>query len=318
MTNSRVLDIGLLQYPGALSSAIFGLTELLSLANRISARYTEAKFPEFQVTHWRVEGNNLFSQSHNTTRADILIVPPSIEGTYYQAPDRFVLQWLAAQHRQGTTVCSACVGAFILAAAGLLDQRQATTHWNFAAQFKSRFPQVQLDTDRLLINDGDIITAGGVMAWLDLGLELVAQYTRPAVMMELGKLLVIDTGHREQRYYKQFTPLFTHGNSAILKAQHYIQKHYREADLTVKTLAKHSLLGERTFLRNFTDATGLTPLEYLQRTRIQKSQTLLETSNAPIEQIALQVGYEDPSAFRKIFKRLTGLTPREFRQRFAT
>lgn len=322
MHQATYIRIGLLHYPGAMDSALQGLSEMFLLANRVCARYPQTQTVQFKVSHWQLGQTEVEPLPDSDVPGDdtapalnLLIVPPSIDGEYYLDPSPMLLAWLNRRHQQGVIVCSVCAGAFILAAAGLLDNRKVTTHWNLSSQFAQRYPHIALDSDRVLINDGDIITAGGLMAWLDLGLELVAQFTRPTIMTELGKLLVIDTGQREQRYYKKFIPPLDHGNAAIVKAQHYIQHHYRQS-LSIKALAEHCHVGERTFLRSFAAATGLKPTEYVQNVRIQQARELLETTTMPVEQVAFGVGYEDTNAFRKIFKRLTGLTPREFRARF--
>lgn len=316
------ITIGIVEYPGAMASAVLGLIDMFQLANNLSAQYTEADLPKFSLSRWQAKDSGIQRSDQlalvngEGAYLDIVIVPPSISGTYYEAPQHALIDWLSEQHARGAITCSACAGCFILAETGLLNGRRATTHWDFSSRFALRFPKVDLDTDQVLVNDGDIITAGGLMSWMDLGLELVEQFTRPTVMIELGKYLVIDTGRREQRYYKKFVPRLGHGNAVVVKAQHHIQRHFH-AELTVKTLAGYCHLGERTLLRQFSNATGLTPTEYIQNVRVQKARELIETSKLPIEIIASRVGYEDAGAFRKIFKRLTGLSPREFRVRFS-
>lgn len=315
------IKIGLVEYPGAMTSAVLGLLDMFQLANNICDLYSEAKMPNFSVSRWQVDDSGIRAGSSNEPAVgkgdflDVVIIPPSISGTYYEAPNPRLIEWIRKQHNRGTVTCSACAGCFILAATGLLDERRATTHWDLSSRFTSHFPRVRLDSDEVLINDGDLVTAGGLMSWMDLGLELVAQFTRPTVMIELGKYLIIDTGRREQRYYKKFVPRLGHGNAAVVKAQHYIQRHFH-AELSVKALARHCHLGERTLLRQFLSATGFTPTEYIQNVRIQKARELIETSSLPVETIASRVGYEDSGAFRKVFRRLTGLSPKEFRQRF--
>ena len=319
---TRTIHIGLLNYPGVMQSALHGLTEMFYFTNRICAEHSQANLPQFSISHWQIQNEGI-TQSINPLQAmssrlpvlQVLIVPPSVNNHYYPQPAPLLLDWINQHHASGTIICSACAGTFILAAAGLLTNRNATTHWQLTADFQQRFPQVRLDTDRILINDGDIITAGGLMSWMDLGLELVEQFTRPAILQKLGKWLIIDIGKREQRFYKQFIPPLDHGNSLIIKAQHYIQKKYANP-LSVKFLAEYCCVGERTLLRNFVSTTGYTPMEYIQQVRIQKSRELLETTTRRIEQIALQVGYEDSGAFRKLFKKFTGLSPKEFRLRF--
>lgn len=314
--------IALVEYPGAMASAVSGLAEVFHLANRIGARFAETTLPSFSPSRWRADGSAIEPAEagngapEKRPALDIVIVPPCIGGAYYAAPHPPLTEWLRARHAEGAVLCSACAGSFILAETGLLDGRRATTHWGLSSEFAQRFPKVRLDADQVLVNEGDIVTAGGLMSWMDLGLELVERFAGPRVMIELGKWLVVDTGRREQRYYRKFVPHLGHGDAAVVKAQHYIHQHFHSG-LTVTALAGHCHFGERTLLRRFLAATGLTPTEYLQNVRVQKARELIETGSLSVEAIAARVGYEDAGAFRKLFKRLTGLSPREFRTRFA-
>ena len=312
------VKIGIITYPGCMASAVQGLKEVFLLANGICKRSGVQR--HFSVELHSVEmirqSLRTVGQKHAPDLLQIIIVPPNIEGDYYLNPDQPLIDWLLKHHANGCIVCSACAGAFILAATGLLDQRETTTHWILATEFSNQYPEVLLDTNKILINDGDIITAGGLMSWVDLGLELVAQFANANVMRQLGKLLVVDTGLREQRYYKSFTPKLDHGDHEILRAQHYLQSNY-DKPITVATLSGLCFLSERTFLRHFVKATGFKPIQYLQKLRIQKGCELLETTNSPVDTISLKVGYEDTSAFRKTFVKIVGLTPRDFKSRFA-
>lgn len=307
--NTRSISIILLDYPEAMQSALSGLEEMFALANRLA--------DEHALAHTRFSVQRCFpAELENRVDVDVVIAPPSLGGEYYLKPDKALLDGLLQQHQAGATLCSACAGAFILASTGLLDQRAATTHWQLADALLQQFPQVQLDIDPILINDGDLITAGGLMSWLDLGLELVEQFASTVLMIELGKMMVIDTGKREQRYYKTFRPRLNHGDQCIRKLQHHLQQTFAEAH-SVEQMAEFCHLGSRTLLRRFVAATGYKPNEYLQNLRIQKARELAESSRLPFDQIALRVGYEDISGFRKVFRRITGLTPSEFRSRFA-
>ncbi|MEH6347287.1 MAG: helix-turn-helix domain-containing protein, partial [Bermanella sp.] len=245
----------------------------------------------------------------------IVILPPDISGKYFLTPDEALCNWILTQHKQGAIICSACAGTFILAETGLLNHRPATTHWNLAEQLSKKYLNIQVNSEKILINDGDLITAGGLMSWLDLGLELVAQFMQPAVMRQLGKFLVVDTAPREQRYYRSFKPKMDHGDKVIYSIQHFMQSHY-SSNISVMQLSEKSHLSERTFSRHFVGATGLNANEYLQRIRIQKACELLETSTHTFETIAYNVGYEDVSACRKAFIKIVGLTPRDFKARF--
>ncbi|MDF4798460.1 helix-turn-helix domain-containing protein, partial [Vibrio parahaemolyticus] len=229
---------------------------------------------------------------------------------YYLAPDEALIRWLKAHYSQGTVLSSACAGVFILAATNLIDTREVTTHWALAETFSQAFPSIALDSNKILINHGDIVTAGGMMSWLDLGFELIAKYASPGVVRQLGKTLVIDTAQRAQSYYQQFHPSFSHGDYAIVFIQQIMHQRYAEP-LSIKQLAKQANLTERTMQRRFLKATGYNPNQYLQRLRIQSACDLLESTQHSFDSISHQVGYEDTSACRKVFINVIGLTPRE-------
>jgi transcriptional regulator GlxA family with amidase domain len=182
---------------------------------------------------------------------------------------------------------------------------------------QARFPSVHLDIDKLVIDDGDIMTAGGVMAWTDMGLKLVDRFCGPTVMMETARLLVVDPPGREQRHYSNFSPLLGHGDEAVLKVQHWLQATGAK-ETRLPALAACAGLEERTFLRRFRKATGITTTDYCQRLRIGRARALLQFGNQPVDRISWEVGYRDPGAFRKVFFRITGLTPGDYRRRFGS
>ena len=154
------------------------------------------------------------------------------------------------------------------------------------------------------------------MAWTDLGLKLVDRFLGPTIMAETAHYLLVDPPGREQRYYSVFSPSLTHGDAAVLKVQHWLQATGAQ-DMSIATLTSRAGLEERTFLRRFRKATGLTAVDYCQRLRIGRARELLQFGALPIEAIAWQVGYGDPKAFRKVFIKITGLTPSEYRGRFS-
>ncbi|MGB0835180.1 MAG: GlxA family transcriptional regulator [Psychrobium sp.] len=305
---TKQISIVIIDYPFAMQSAVHGLKELFVMANDIASSHQfDAQFTVNIATPDEI------ASTQDT--GDVIILPPAISGNYYKAPATSLLSYLTAAHQHGSILCSACAGAFILANTTLLNHRAATTHWQLAEDFTEQFHTVNLAIESLLINDGDVITAGGIMSWVDLGLELVAQFTRPQIMRALGKFLIVDTGKREQRYYGSFTPSFNHGNTAILQVQHYIQTHFDEP-LCIKKLADLAHMSERTFLRQFSSATSFKPVQYIQRVRVQKACDLLETTTQSFEQIALNIGYEDVNSFRKVFMKIIGLSPTAFKARF--
>lgn len=309
MPKRQPRTIGIVRYPGAQEAAVYGLTDLLRTADRLSEQ-RGADHGRLTVVHWSPHDEPLSLEGP----LDAVVLPPSLDEPTNPGP---LTAWLQQRHREGTLLCSICVGAFVLAQTGLLDGRPATTHWALEEQFATRFPRVALDTDRLVVDDGDVITAGGLMAWVDLGLRLVERYLGPSVMQSTARYFLVDPGDREQRFYRTFAPSLTHGDEAVLAAQRWLQGHCRNK-VTVSMMAAQVGLGERTFLRRFRAATGLRPTEYVQHLRIGQARERLELTRDNVDEVARFVGYEDPGAFRRIFARLMGLSPRDYRRRFSS
>jgi transcriptional regulator GlxA family with amidase domain len=319
----ETLEIGLLLYPGAQLAAVYGLTDLFSVANRMAAERGAAKLPALRVTHWaQQEGlsgiQRVFdSRPGSAGSPRIIILPPCLEAR----PEAHVIQpfavWLGQCHQAGVTLGSVCAGAFLLAETSLLDGRTVTTHWGLAQALRERFPNVQVDADRMIVDDGDIITAGGLMAWTDLGLALVERLLGPTIASETARYLVIDLTRLSQRYFSSFVPRLDHGDEPVLRVQRWLQSQSASA-VPVAAMAAQAGMGERTFLRRFRAATGLKPTEYCQQLRVGKARELLELTNRGIEQVAWAVGYQDPGAFRKVFQQLVGLSPGDYRRRFGS
>lgn len=298
----------------SLWSSIYGLKEMFLLSNDIME--AEKQNTVFSVQLINIKDDKYKAQKNNNTNAQhIIIIPPALNLDCYLVLNKKLTLWLINQYKNGAVLCSACSGIFVLAATGLLKNRIVTTHWNLKDRLAQVYPELKVNTDQILINHNDLVTAGGVMSWIDLGLELVAQFTHPAIMQQLGKRLVINTGSREQKYYQRFSPMFSHGDEVILKVQQYMQTNLNKT-LELQQLAKLAFLTERTFLRRFVKATNITPIKYLQKLRIQKSCDLLELTRTTVDKIAYQVGYEDANAFRRVFIKQVGLTPAAFRERF--
>jgi len=320
-TQHAAVEIGLLLYPESQAAAIHGLTDLFTVANRLSAEQGGSGSRQLRVSHWRLnkagkELERVFdSHLQPPGKLTVLILPPSLETEPGGPPMTHHVRWINEHHATGTIVCSVCAGAFLLAETGLLNGRSVTTHWIHTETLAKRFPEVCLDTGKLLIDDGDIITAGGVMAWVDLGLSLVDRYISPTIMLATARFFLVDAAGRQQRFYSSFAPQLGHGDKAVLKIQHWLQERSSEP-VPVGAMAARANLSERTFLRRFCKATGLTPKEYVQHLRVAKARESLEFSKLSVNEIAWMVGYEDAGSFRKIFHRVMGLTPGEYRRRF--
>ncbi len=314
-------EIAVLLYPGAQLGAVHGLTDLFSVANLMVTRRLGDAAPRLRVSHWRGretgEGaERIFDSDPGASgEPDFVILPPAVIAPITKEAAAALAIWLRERHARGTTLASVCAGAFLLGETGLLEGRAATTHWFYANDFAERFPSARMDIDKLVIDDGDLITAGGLMAWTDLGLKLVDRLMGPTAMLETARFLLVDPPGREQRHYSVFSPKLRHGDEAVLKVQHWLQASGGR-DATLAAMADRTGLEPRTFLRRFQKATGLKPIEYCQHLRVGKAREMLETTTRPVDQIAWDVGYEDPGSFRKVFLKVTGVGPREYRQRF--
>src|SRR5471032_1679701 len=244
-----------------------------------------------------------------------LLIPPSIAGFSEGQASAQLLDWLRQQHRTGTILGGVCVGSILMAESGLLDGRRATTHWTSAKKFAERYPKVTLHADKPIVDDGDLITTAGLMAWSELGLRLVDRLMGPSIATRTARFLVIEHSDSASECGSNFAPILAHGDGAILKVQHWLQAS-GAVDVSLATMAQQAGLEERTFLRRFRAATGLKPTEYCQHLRVGKARQMLEFTNGTIDHIAWTVGYQDPGAFRATFKKITGLAPSDYRSRF--
>lgn len=321
MHDQPPVELGLLLYPGAQLATVHGLTDLFEIAGRLTGTAEDAERPRLRVSHWRLEEGEAAPRRVYDSLAtasgspSVLILPPSLAEPITPEAAAPYREWLRRQHQSGVRLASICAGAFLLAETGLLDGRTATTHWLYVERFNARFPAVRLDADQLLIDGEDLVTAGGLMAWTDLGLRLVDRYLGVKRMLDTARLLVIDPPGRQQRYYSAFSPRLSHGDSAVLAVQEWLQETGAQ-DIALATLAQRAGLEQRTFLRRFRQATGMTTTAYCQQLRVGRARELLQASRLPLERVAWEVGYSDPGAFRKVFTRVVGLSPGDYRRRF--
>jgi transcriptional regulator GlxA family with amidase domain len=254
-------------------------------------------------------------------RPDVVIVPSMAFGREGEwTPGRYpkLVRWLRETYAQGATVCSACTGANLIAEAELLDGSEATVHWASEQSFRRRHPDVRLRPDEVLVLSGDggrLVTSGAATAWHDLALYLIAQHVGPATAQAVARFNLWEWHRDGQVVFRSFVPPTDHGDAAVLAAQRGIGADFQIAG-PVEQMAAWSGLPPRTFKRRFKAATGLTPIAYVQRIRVERAKRLLETTDEPVEEISWAVGYEDPTSFRRLFKRVTGLPPGAYRRRF--
>lgn len=225
--------------------------------------------------------------------------------------------WVREQFDRGATLCSVCTGSVFLAETALLDDREATTHWSATGLFRRCYPRVRLRPERILSPTGDghrIVTSGGATSWEDLALYLIARYCGTTEALRIAKIFVLGDRSEGQLPYAVAIRQRRRADAVIEACQARVAEHY-EIPNPVADMIRHSGLPERTFKRRFKLATGYTPLEYVQTLRIEEAKHLLETSRLPTDAVARAVGYDDPSFFRRLFKRRVGVTPARYRQR---
>jgi transcriptional regulator GlxA family with amidase domain len=316
------VEVGLACNGGSSAAGIYGLTDLFKYASGFAAkRQNDRAPPPVRVTHWRLQDERdevacvFDSDPHPSHALSVVVIPGNEQAPSDASRDGPLLHWLLEKHAEGVVIAAVCGGVFILARSGLLAGRQATTHWAFDEEFSLQFPEVLTETSRMVIDYGDIVTAGGVLAWADLGLRLVERFLGPTVMLDTARFMNIDPPGRDQQFYSDFIPRTKHGDDAILKAQLWLSAQ-RENPMGVADIARYVCLEPRTFLRRFVKATGMKPSEYQQRLRITHAREMLEFSRKAIDEIAATVGYEDVGGFRRVFRKIVGLTPSQYRQRF--
>lgn len=252
---------------------------------------------------------------------DIVIVPSVVLRSSGWATGRHprLVAWLRAMHERGALLCSACSGIFLLAETGLFDERDATVHFGYARSFKAAFPAVRIHPERVLVISGlrdELVSSGASTTWHDLVLYLIARYAGATTAQEVARTFALQWHQDGLTPYMVFEGRTDHGDAEIESAQQWLRSHFSVAS-PVEELLRRSKLAERTFKRRFMAATGLTPITYVQRLRIEEAKRRLERTSEPVDEISWHVGYEDAAFFRRLFKRTTGLAPGAYRKRFS-
>ncbi|WP_370937069.1 GlxA family transcriptional regulator [Amycolatopsis sp. cg13] len=322
-TGARVVgEVGLLEYADCQVSAIHGLRDIFRVASEYAVESADPP-SVIRVSTWAVSATDegpvmaCSSDTHPELehRLSHVIIPPSLVVPELMASVGELADWLVGLRAEGTTLCAVCAGVFVLAETHLLDGRDATTHWAFAEELARRYPDVRVDASRMVVDDLDIVTAAGILAWVDLGLTLVDRMLGPSVMLHTARFVLADPPRRRQSLYQEFTPRLQHGDADIREVQARLHANLDKPH-SVEQLAQTAAMHTRTFQRRFKEATGLTPTEYIQAARIAKARESLELTNEPVARISRSVGYLDVSNFRRLFQRATGVTPSEYRNRF--
>ncbi len=246
---------------------------------------------------------------------DVVIIGALATLAGFQEKHRETIRLLRTLHNQGSMLASICSGAFLLASTGLLDGKNATTHWGMSGEFEKLFPKVCLDTSKTVIDEGRLLSSGGAYAGADLALYLVRKFHGNEVADKCARVLLIDPYRASQAPYEIMDIPIDHGDTEVSLVQEWIGDNYSN-DFTIEELAGRCALSRRTFERRFKKATGKSPLGYIQYIRVEKAKYLLERGSHSFETITNQVGYEDVSSFRRLFQKSTGLPPSVYRQKF--
>ncbi|MGE0353226.1 MAG: GlxA family transcriptional regulator [Gemmatimonadales bacterium] len=256
----------------------------------------------------------------SVTRTDIVIVPSLLVRDRAWVPGRYpeLVAWLAAMHRKGAILCSACSGVLLLAETGLLDGQDVTIHWAYTRTFQENFPRARLQVARALVASGknqEFVMSGASASWHDLILYLIARYVGPAAAQAITRFLMLEWHRDGQAPYVMFQEPAGHHDVVVSEAQRWLREHHSVAN-PVEELVKRSGVAERSFKRRFKQATGWAPIAYVQRLRIEDAKRRLEQTDASIEEISWKVGYEDAAFFRRLFRRVVGLPPGAYRRKF--
>ena len=305
-------------------ACIVGAYQIFSGAN--DYRVKKGKQPLFKIETAGVSEESAFINGLLTIKPQVniaalkktdLILIPSLNPEFKKAmPGNILLiDWLRDQYQNGAEVASMCTGAFILASSGLLDKKSCSIHWNAADNFRSLFPDVHLKTEKLITDEYGIYTNGGGYSFLNLLLYLVEKYYDRETAIYCSKIFQVELDRQTQSTFTIFTGQKSHGDEVVIKAQQYIEDNFYEK-ISIEDLSKRFALGRRNFDRRFIKATGNTPIEYLQRVKIESAKKTLETTRKTVNEVMYEVGYSDLKAFREVFRKITGLSPLDYKNKY--
>ncbi|WP_213086236.1 GlxA family transcriptional regulator [Roseateles sp. DAIF2] len=326
------LRVSILALPETSATAVYGLYEMLSsvgvlwqqvTGEAVAARRIEARIVARSRKPYRSAiGTPIAPHASFAEQglADVIVVTDIALPLDPAAPSRWGTEigWVREHLEAGAQVCSACTGAILLAEAGLLDGRDATSHWSASALFRDRYPAVRWRPERILCDggfEGRLLTTGGASSWEDLALHLVARHCGQEEAVRLAKLFVLGDRSDGQLPFAVMARPRQHEDAVVHASQLWLADHYAQPNPVAQLVAR-SGLPERSFKRRFTNATGYAPVDYVQALRIEEAKQLLESGGEAIERVASSIGYEDPAFFRRLFKRLAGITPGQYRQRY--
>ncbi len=317
--------ISILVPEGAILGSLEGTRQILTEVNKFCKAKGVPSLFKVQLVGLTKEtrlGNGLFTVHTDLLLAEVrqtdLIIIPALDGEIGQAleKNRAFIPWIIQHHRAGAEVASLCLGAFLLAATGLIKGKKCATHWLAAPDFRKMFPDVHLVTDKIITDEQGIYSSGGAFSYMNLILYLVEKYAGRAMAILSAKVFAIEIERQVQSSFIIFQGQKEHTDEPVKKAQEFIEKHVADKIL-VEDLASKFAIGRRNFERRFKQATHNTPVEYIQRVKMEAAKKCLETSSKHVSEVMYEVGYADPKAFRTVFKKITGLSPVAYRNRYS-
>jgi len=253
----------------------------------------------------------------DVSHTDLLIIPPTFGNTDAGIrANAEAIPCFKKLHENGASLASLCIGAFLLAETGLLNGKKCSTHWAHITEFKEKYPLIEVEDGAVITEHDNIYSSGGASSLWNLILYLVEKFSDRETAVMISKYFALDIGRDSQSQFAIFKGQKNHGDAGIQKVQAYIEENY-EDKISIEDLVNLINVGRRTFERRFKDATTNTPIEYIQRVRIEAAKKFFEASRKNVTEVMYDVGYTDTKAFRDIFRKITGLTPIEYRNKFA-
>lgn len=305
-------------------SSIVGAYKILTRANAIWKEKTKEERYKIELAGISPTVDfydGLFTVKPHTDISSVskthLIIIPSLNHNYQQAikGNKVLVAWMEEQYKNGAEIASICTGAFLLASSGLLDGKTCSTHWAFADSFRTMFPKVNVQTDRLITEENGIYTNGGAYSFLHLIIYLVEKYFDRQMAIYCSKIFQIELDRQDQSPFIIFSGQKAHGDDIIKQAQTYMEDNIEEK-ISIESLSSHFAVGRRNFDRRFIKASGNTPVEYMQRVKMEAAKKSFETSRKNINEVMYEVGYSDVKAFREVFRKVTGMSPLEYRNKY--
>jgi transcriptional regulator GlxA family with amidase domain len=249
-------------------------------------------------------------------KTDLIIIPAVISNfSAIEAGNSMLSAWILDHYTKGANVASMCTGAYLLASTGLLDNKNCSIHWKSAANFHKLFPKVNLKTEQIITDEQGIYTNGGGYSFLNLLLYLVEKFYDRQTAIYCSKIFQIDIARQTQSDFMIFNGQKSHGDEMVMRVQDYLENNFSEK-ISMEKLSEKFTVGRRNFDRRFIKATGNTPVEYLQRIKVESAKKELESSRKTVNEVMYAIGYTDIKAFREIFRRFTGLSPLEYKNKY--